>query len=195
MTNPRRCEGTIVDLADVDYLSSEQRKKSASDLAPGTPLHLRRASPDLDWKTRFRIIAAKASRNNRNPLTYSTTEAPIREELVKMGFIEGKTFLHEHRIFGYLGKNGQNVYFWLDFYLPDLKLGIEADGEVWHQFFDLKKRDRNRDATLARIHGVKIVRFDSYDLRRKRLGRKLSRVIRARSKEWLNGVMPSSKYT
>jgi hypothetical protein len=55
------------------------------------PYHLRTASPDLDWKTRFRIIAAKASRNNKNPNVHSKTVAPIRDELIKMGYVEGET--------------------------------------------------------------------------------------------------------
>jgi len=149
------------------------------------PLHLRTASPSLNWKLRFRIIAAKASRKNRNPSVYSITESPIRDQLIKMGYVEGESFFHEHRIFGYLGKNGQKVYYWLDFYLPELKLGIEADGEVWHSFFDIKERDRFRDRTLRRVHGVKIVRLTSFDTRRKRLSITLSRVIRKRVRQLL----------
>src|SRR5439155_26453596 len=101
------------------------------------PLHLRRATADLDWKTRFRIIAAKSSRQNRNPKVYSRSEAPIRDELLRMGFVEGESFLHEHRVFGYYGKKGQKVYFWLDIFIPTLLLDIEADGEIWHHFFDM----------------------------------------------------------
>jgi hypothetical protein len=74
------------------------------------PYHLRKATPDLDWKTRFRIIAAKASRNNKRRRGYTKTEAPIREELTRIGFLEGKSFLHQQRILGYRGSRGQCVY-------------------------------------------------------------------------------------
>ncbi len=73
-------------------------------------LYLRKVSPQLDWKTRFRIIASKASRQNRNPDAYSTMESPIKEGLKRVGFTEGVSFFHEYRINGYLGKNGHQVY-------------------------------------------------------------------------------------
>lgn len=141
------------------------------------------ASPDLDWNTRFRIIAAKASRNNRNPKVYSINEAPIRDELLRMGFVEGKSFFHERRFPGYIGKNGHKVYYWLDFYLPKMKLAIEADGEVWHNFFDIKERDKNRDRQIFDYHGIKVVRLTSFDLRKKRLAKKLARLIDKRRRE------------
>ena len=73
----------------------QQQLPPAATFGDDLPLYLRRASADLDWKLRFRIIAAKASRQNKNPESYTTSEAPIRDELVKMGFIEGESFLHE----------------------------------------------------------------------------------------------------
>jgi hypothetical protein len=161
----------------------ERRKaicRSASN-RPELPLHLRRASADLDWKTRFRIIAAKSSRQNRNPNVYSRSEAPIRDELIRMGLVEGDSFVHEHRVFGYYGKRGQKVYFWLDIFLPSLLLDIEADGEIWHHFFDMRARDRRRDSILRRKYGIQVKRLKSYHLRKKRLGRILKRVIEART--------------
>jgi very-short-patch-repair endonuclease len=150
----------------------------------GRPLHLRTASPGLDWKTRFRIIASKASRKNRNPRVYSTSETPIREELIRLGYAEGSSFVHEQKIFGYFGKNGQPVYYWLDFYLPALNLGIEADGDVWHHFSDIQERDRTRDALLMEIHGLRVVRLDSFAVRRrKRLWRRLVKIVEKRKRE------------
>jgi very-short-patch-repair endonuclease len=166
------------------FPQQQQRQRHVEETIP---LHLRKASPDLEWKTRFRIIAAKASRGNKNPHVYSITEAPIKEELVNFGFIEGRSFFHEHRLFGYYGKNGQPVYYWLDFYLPQLRLGIEADGDVWHHLFsDIKKRDKRRDRNLRMRHGIKVVRLSSYDVRKKRLGGLLCRIIEKRCDELLN---------
>jgi hypothetical protein len=148
----------------------------------GLPLYLRRATPDLDWKLRFRIIAAKASRNNRTAGVYSRSEACIRDELIKMGFIEGQSFIHQHRIFGYLGKRGQRVYYWLDLFIPSLLLDIEADGEIWHRFFDMKARDRRRDSILRKRYGIKVVRLSSFHLRKKRLSRILAGKIERRTR-------------
>lgn len=155
-------------------------KPPSDSISQEVPLHLLKASANLDWKTRFRIIASKASRRNRNPSAYSVMEVPIRNELNRLGFVEGVTFIHEYKIFGYNGKKGQKVYYWIDFFLPELNLGIEADGEVWHQFFDLKKRDRIRDHRLLQIYGTKVVRFSSFDMHRGRLRRKLLRVMMRR---------------
>lgn len=146
------------------------------------PLYMRKASADLDWKLRFRIIAAKASRNNRRPGFYSRSEGCVRDELVKMGFVEGRSFLHQHRVFGYHGKRGQPVYYWLDLYIPSLFLDIEADGEIWHRFFDMKARDRRRDSTLRRRYGIQVLRLNSFHLRKKRLGRILATRIARRSR-------------
>jgi hypothetical protein len=148
-----------------------------------TPYHLRTASPDLDWKTRFRIIAAKASRNNKNPNVYSKTVAPIRNELIKMGYVEGETFVHEYRVLGYHGNRGQPVYFWLDLFIPSLLLDFEGDGEIWHTFFDTKKRDRRRDALLRNKYGIKVVRLNSYHLRKKRLNGILLKTMEKRKIE------------
>ncbi|MGI0091682.1 MAG: hypothetical protein ACREBS_08235 [Nitrososphaerales archaeon] len=145
------------------------------------PYYLRKATPDLDWKLRFKIIAAKASRNNKKPGFYNFTEVSIRDELARMGFVEGKSFLHQHRIFAYRGSRGQSVYFWLDMFIPSLLLAIEADGEIWRQFFDMKKRDKRRDAILRRRYGIKVVRLNSYHLRKKRLGKILSRLVEKRA--------------
>jgi very-short-patch-repair endonuclease len=147
------------------------------------PYYLRRATPDLEWTVRFRIIAAKASRNNKRSGHYTKTEVPIRDELIRLGFSAEKAFLHQYRIFGYYGCKGQNVYYWMDFFIPSLLLDIEADGEIWHTFFDMKKRDRFRDSSLRKRYGIKVVRLSSYHIRKKRLGKILCRVISKRQRE------------
>jgi len=114
---------------------------------------------------------------------YSTTVAPIRDELVKLGFVEGKTFFHEKRIFGYQGIRGQSVYFWLDLFIPSLLLDIEGDGEIWHEFFDTRERDRRRDSILQSSYGIKVLRLNSFHLRKKRLSCILLRTIRKRKSQ------------
>ena len=114
---------------------------------------------------------------------YSATVAPIRDELVRLGFVEGRTFFHEKRIFGYQGIRGQSVYFWLDLFIPSLLLDIEGDGEIWHEFFDTRERDRRRDSILQSTYGIKVVRLNSFHLRKKRLGNVLFRAISKRKSQ------------
>jgi hypothetical protein len=157
------------------------------------PFYLRKATPDLDWKIRFRIIAAKASRNNKRPGFYTKTEMPIREELTRLGLTEDSSFYHQHRIFGYYGSRGQSVYYWMDLFIPTLLLDIEADGEIWHTFFDMKARDGKRDSILRRRYGIKVLRLNSYHITKKRLGKILERAIQKRKKDFqeiLNGKEP-----
>ena len=141
------------------------------------PLNQQIASPSLDWKTRFRIIASKASMRNRDPCSYSTTELPIRNELLNLGLRERIDFIHEYRVLGYKGEKKQNVYFWLDFWIPSLNLAIEADGEIWHSFFDTAKRDRKRDRLLRRKYGIKVVRLNSFDVRAIRIRSNITKAI------------------
>jgi len=114
---------------------------------------------------------------------YTKTEIPIREELLKLGLDEEESFHHQHRIFGYYGCRGQSVYYWMDIFIPALLLDIEADGEIWHTFFDMKERDRRRDSILHRRYGIKVIRLNSYHIRKKRLGGILHRAIEARRRQ------------
>jgi hypothetical protein len=69
----------------------------------------------------------------------------------------------------------------MDFFIPSLMLDIEADGEIWHTFFDLKKRDRRRDSILRKRYGIKVIRLNSYHIRKKRLNSILVRAIKKRN--------------
>jgi very-short-patch-repair endonuclease len=160
---------------------------------PITPLREQIASPSLDWKTRFKIIASKASRRNRNKGVYSITEHPIRSELIRVGLKEGRDFVHEYRIIGYSGVKGQAVYYWLDFYIPNLRLGIEADGEIWHTFFDSAKRDKRRDSLIMNNHGIRVVRLSPFQLRDKRIKTTIARIIMDRCIELILGNLEGEK--
>ena len=51
----------------------------------------------------------------------------------------------------------------LDAALPNLKIGIEADGEIWHNNFDKIAKDKRRDSELAN-NGWVILRFTDKEL-------------------------------
>ena len=51
-----------------------------------------------------------------------------------------------------------------DFAVPQLKLAIECDGDMWHMYPDKKAKDQLRDANLAKF-GWTTVRFSETDLK------------------------------
>jgi very-short-patch-repair endonuclease len=46
----------------------------------------------------------------------------------------------------------------VDFYIPEFKIAIEADGDVWHA----QRRDRKRDMELMMRYRVRIMHFWDY---------------------------------
>lgn len=88
-----------------------------------------------------------------------------------------KDFFHQWRILAISAVEGQKVYYWLDFYLPSLKLAIEADGEIWHTFFDSAKKDRKRDILILEKYGIKKARLTSFEVRAKRIKPTISKII------------------
>ena len=58
---------------------------------------------------------------------------------------------------------GPSMEFQLDAAIPSLGIGIEADGEVWHNNFEKITKDRQRDSELAN-NGWVILRFTDKEL-------------------------------
>ena len=58
---------------------------------------------------------------------------------------------------------GPSKEYTLDGAFPDIKLGIEADGEIWHNNPNKLQSDRNRDVTLAQ-QGWTILRFTDREI-------------------------------
>lgn len=58
---------------------------------------------------------------------------------------------------------GPNFDYQLDAAIPSLGIGIEADGEIWHNNFEKITKDRKRDSELAN-NGWIIVRFTDKEL-------------------------------
>ena len=63
-------------------------------------------------------------------------------------------------LFGQFSVNvpGEQRPFVLDFAYPQVGVGVETDGDIWHQREDLAQRDAQRDQKLANI-GWRILRF------------------------------------
>ena len=58
---------------------------------------------------------------------------------------------------------GQTMDYQLDAAIPNLKIGIEADGEIWHNNPDKIAKDKRRDSELA-ANGWIIVRFTDKEI-------------------------------
>jgi very-short-patch-repair endonuclease len=58
---------------------------------------------------------------------------------------------------------GNTQDFQLDAAIPALRIGVEADGEIWHNNPEKIARDKRRDTDLA-SHGWIIVRFTDKEL-------------------------------
>ena len=93
-------------------------------------------------------------------------EHPEKHPNVKLAGNHGKMTYPEQLAFDWLNehsiKNEHNYHFvseqfnrYIDFYLSDLNVFIEIDGEYWHKD---KQKDINKDADAAK-HGIKTIRI------------------------------------
>ena len=85
-------------------------------------------------------------------LKLTKLEATVYNELLKLNA--------PYKLFGQyqIHMPGQKQPFVLDFAYPELGIGIEADGAIWHERNDLKERDQQRDQKLSNV-GWRIMRF------------------------------------
>ena len=58
---------------------------------------------------------------------------------------------------------GPTMDYQLDGAIPNLKIGVEADGEIWHNNPDKIAKDKRRDSELA-VNGWIIIRFTDKEL-------------------------------
>lgn len=84
-------------------------------------------------------------------------EETLAKKLIELGYSvgsvdEGKDWIREFPVI--CDDNGKKRCFYLDFYSPKLKLGIEVDGAAFHT----KERDSKRDALIKKSLNLQIVR-------------------------------------
>jgi len=77
---------------------------------------------------------------------------PLLKQAQKDGLLKGVIFQMQYRV-----TSGEEEYV-IDFAVPQLKIGIEADGEVFHSSPKQKQHDDERDLLLAQ-QGWTIKRF------------------------------------
>lgn len=78
------------------------------------------------------IEAGHQAERDGSYLRPSSIELIVKEQLDEIGF----RYVQQKRV------HDGNRYFFLDFYLPDLKLVIECNGDYWHNLPEKKERDK-----------------------------------------------------
>lgn len=76
--------------------------------------------------------AGREARINKDYLEPSSIEIIVQEQLDSLGI----RYLQQKRV------NDGNRDYWLDFYIPSLKLVIECNGDYWHSLPERKERDK-----------------------------------------------------
>ena len=99
-----------------------------------------------------KVIAAKTEK--QTPKLYTSLEKKLYALLMSLNM--------PHPLYAQYSA-GPNFDYQLDAAIPSLGIGIEADGEIWHNNFDKITKDRKRDSELAN-NGWIIVRFTDKEL-------------------------------
>ena len=99
-----------------------------------------------------KVIAAKTEK--QTPKLYTSLEKKLYGLLMSLNM--------PHPLYAQYSA-GPNFDYQLDAAIPSLGIGIEADGEIWHNNFDKITKDRKRDSELAN-NGWIIVRFTDKEL-------------------------------
>ena len=82
---------------------------------------------------------------------------PLLKQAQKDGLLSGIVIYPQHRV-----TSGDEEYV-IDFAIPNLKIGLEADGEVFHSSPKQMQHDKERDMLLAQ-QGWTIARFSDRDI-------------------------------
>ena len=99
-----------------------------------------------------KVIAAKTEK--QTPKLYTSLEKKLYALLMSLNM--------PHPLYAQYSA-GPNFDYQLDAAIPSLGIGIEADGEIWHNNFEKITKDRKRDSELAN-NGWIIVRFTDKEL-------------------------------
>ncbi len=140
---------------------SKALKKKLSDAHKGLPSGMKgkKMSKESRQKMRLAKLGTKQSEETKlkrkksmikfykNNLT--SIEIKLYNELKRRNI----DFVDQHIIHGFI----------VDVYIPSLKLVIEADGDYWHSRENMKKRDKIKDAVLAK-YNYKILRISETNI-------------------------------
>jgi hypothetical protein len=92
---------------------------------------------------------------------YSKEEKVIKRALDKLNFIEGISYIHNVCLPKKMSK--RKCYYWIDFYLPEMRLAIEVSPDKWHK--DRPKQDAFKKKYIESL-GVRFVSLNSETIER-----------------------------
>jgi len=102
----------------------------------------------------FRMFCSKiASKPNRSQSYYTSLEKKVKQILDKLGYRAGVDYIHNCLI-----PNGRHKYY-VDFYLPMLRLVIECNGSVWHNLWARRDSDKRKREFLESLN-LKYIEID-----------------------------------
>jgi len=100
---------------------------------------------DINRSLNFRKFCSKiASKPNRSPFYYTTSELRIKEALDKLNI----------KYFHNVGVEINGHKYWLDFYLPFYNVWISCDPSVWHKLWNRQSSDINKARSVVEL-GIK----------------------------------------
>ena len=115
----------------------------------------------------FKKLCSKvASRPNKSPTYYNSFERKVLKALNDLGFRAGSDFFHNQRLLSY----------YPDFMFPDKKVIIEVDGSIWHEYWDVPKKNRKRNQRIQKEVGFRVFRIKHDDF--KNLEEKLRTILK-----------------
>lgn len=116
-------------------------------------------------KINFVSASKKCNRsNNKSSLKYTSAELPVRNELKKLGYIEGLTFFHNYPL-ATVSPKGNNTHFWLDFVIPEPRWVIECSPRMWHKL-DKRIESDIRKRKEIEAHGFIYIELSELEIER-----------------------------
>jgi very-short-patch-repair endonuclease len=152
--NPSDFGGKVLKKKTRDKIESEQKKMYQQEEKNGVL--------SKDSKGQFR--------DNKGRIVFTKTE----RQLIPMIMRAQQDGLLKEAVYPQFKVNAAGQEYSLDFGIPSLKIGIEADGEMFHGTKDQIERDKERDAKLQQI-GWTILRFTDDEIEKK--GAQISQTI------------------
>jgi very-short-patch-repair endonuclease len=141
-----------------------QRQQSTQDISQGT-----QQDSGTGWQ-----------RDDKGRIMLTGPERELMSELIKLR----KNNTIQYSIYPQFEvKHGSQTYS-IDFALPNIKLGIEVDGYLFHSSSEQKQKDKERDAKLA-SQGWTMIRFtdDELDSKMRQVTESIIYYIKLKEKE------------
>ncbi len=117
----------------------------------------------LKQRRNFKEFASRIASEYQKRGKWTNQELKLKETLEEIGLTYKRDFLHNYK----LQNQDQTGYYSLDFFLPCMKLVIEVDGSIWHEYFNgVSEKDQKRDKWLKKL-GFHVLRIPSEKIDKK----------------------------